>query len=95
MSDPPKITKDEKTEGASKIKYPRRVEAGKKLAAISREAKERKAAAVKNYHEVAYQREISDELVRFAHYIDFTYFIAGVGFVASIGGLYFAYQQDK
>ena len=36
----PKITKAEKNE---KIKDPRKVEAGKKLAAISREAKERKA----------------------------------------------------
>ena len=51
----PKITKVEKSE---KIQDPRRVEAGKRLAAISREPKERKArerrgAAVKNDHEVA------------------------------------------
>ena len=47
MSDPPKITKDEKTKGASKMKYSRRREAKE------RKARDRRAAAVKNYHEVA------------------------------------------
>ena len=40
MSEPVKITSEEKTE---RTKDPRRVEAGKKLGAISRQAKEKKA----------------------------------------------------
>ena len=80
----PKITKVEKSE---KIKDPRKVEAGKRLAVISREAKKRKArkrsAVVKSE-----QREISD-------YIDYRYFIGGVGVVAAVGGLYFAYKRDN
>ena len=90
------ITTVEKTE---KVKDPRKVELGKRLAKISREAKERKARErqleaarvekeVKSDHEVDNQREISD-------YIDFRYFIRGVGLVASLGGLYYSYKRDK
>ena len=84
------ITTVEKTE---KVKDARKVELGKRLAKISREAKERKARQkfekeVKNDHEAANQKEITD-------YIDFRYFIGGVGLVAGLGGWYYSYKREK
>ena len=35
------------------------------------------------------------EIIKIPDYIDFKYFIRGVTLVAAIGGLYFAYRQDK
>ena len=90
------ITTVEKTE---KVKDPRKVELGKRLAKISREAKERKARQwseaeaarvekeAKSDHEMDNQREITD-------YIDFRYFIGGVGLVAALGGLYYSYKRE-
>ena len=57
-------TKTTTVEITEKVKDPRKVELGKRLAKISREAKERKARGRLKSE----QREISD-------YIDFRYFI--------------------
>ena len=73
-----KITTVEKT---VKPKDPRKVELGKRLAKISREAKERKARLCE-------RKEILD-------YIDFRYVVGGVMLLAAIGGLYFAYKKDN
>ena len=72
-----KITTVEKT---AKVKDPRRVELGKRLAKISREAKERKAR----------QRESAKR-----EYIDFKYIVGGVAIFAGFIGIYFAYKKDK
>ena len=45
-------TKDIKITSAEKVKDPRRVEAGKKLGAISKQAKEKKASGNGSIHEV-------------------------------------------
>ena len=74
---------------AAKVKDPRKVELGKRLAKISREAKERKARQRSEAEtEAVNQREITD-------YIDFKYFIGGVGLVVALGGLYCSYKKDK
>ena len=77
-----KITTVEKT---IKVKDPRRVEAGKRLAKISKEAKERKASL----------REEKKEGKAILDYIDFRYVVGGVTLLAAVGGLYFAYKKDK
>ena len=83
-SSTPKITKAEKSE---KIKDPKKVEAGKRLAAISREPKERKARE----RTVVEKVETEDCCTS----IDYKYFIGGVVFVAAVGSLYFAYKRDR
>ena len=92
MSD--KVTAVEKSE---KTKDPRKVELGKKLAKISKEAKERKARqceAVKcdleqsEKNERSFTKEIND-------YVDFKFLVGGVTIVAVLGGLYYAYKSDK
>ena len=80
----PKITKAEKSE---KIKDPKKVEAGKRLAAISRKAKERKAKE----RTVVEKVETEDCCTS----IDYKYSIRGVGVVAAVGGLSFAYKRDR
>ena len=72
------------------------MEAGKRLAAISREAKERKARQQSKAEAAmeSKQKEIS-KLVHFAHYIDWRFLFAGVGAVAAVGGLYFAFTKNK
>ena len=85
----PKITSTEKSE---KIKDPRRVEAGKRLAAISREAKEIKATE-RSMREAMKNKQI--EIIKLTDYIGLKYFIAGVTVVSAVGGLYVAYRQDK
>ena len=71
------------------VEKPRKVKLGKRLAKISREAKERKARQRKEAEtEAVNQREITD-------YIDFKYFIGGVGLVVALGGLYCSYKKDK
>ena len=92
-----KVTAVEKSE---KVKDPRKVELGKKLAKISKEAKERKA---KMWSES--DREAGNEKTRFAKeinriadlsgYVDFRYLVDGVTIVAALGGLYYAYKNDK
>ena len=79
-----KITAVKKT---AKVKDPRKVEAGKRLAKISREAKERKAKQKQLIEAEAAKVEITD-------YIDFRYFIGSVGLVAALFGLY-SYNRDK
>ena len=74
-----KITTVEKFD--LKIKDPRRVEAGKRLAKISQEAKERK------------KRQRMEEEKR--NYIDFKYIVGGVTILGGLVGLYFAYKKDK
>ena len=87
MSDSPKITKTEKSE---KIKDPRKVEAGKRLAAISREAKERKAR-----EKVVTAKTAKPDTQDSSTSIDYKYIIGGVGVVAAVGGLYFVYKRDR
>ena len=85
----PKVDKVTAVEKTAKVKDPRKVELGKRLAKISREAKERKARQRKEAEtEAVNQREITD-------YIDFKYFIGGVGLVVALGGLYYSYKRDK
>ena len=72
--------KDEKSE---KIKDPRKVEAGKRLAAISREAKERKARASE-------PSSANSETKECCISTEYKYIIGGVRLVAAVGGLYFA-----
>ena len=86
-----KVTAVEKSE---KTKDPRKVELGKKLAKISKEAKERKAKQrevieCKRDHvsEISVAEEIND-------YLDFRYIVGGVTIVAALGGLYYAYKND-
>ena len=85
-----KITSDKKSE---KIKDPRKVELGKRLAKISREAKERKARMRSEA-----DREAGHERTRFAKeindYVDFRYFVGGV-MVVALWGLYYAYKRDQ
>ena len=73
MNDSPKITKAEKSE---KIKDPKKIEAGRRLAVISRKAIERTV-----------MEKVETE--------DCCNSIGGVGVVAAVGGLYFAYKRDK
>ena len=99
-NDSDKVTAVEKSESskAVKVKDPRKVELGKRLAKISREAKERKArqrskvenkqSPKENRTRVRFAKEITD-------YIDFRYFIGGVTLVATLGGLYYSYKRDK
>ena len=91
-----KVTAVEKSE-AVKVKDPWKVELGKRLAKISREAKERKA---RQREDARKQSEVKNEERELTDYVDFgpsalRYFIGGVTFVAALGGLYFAYKKDK
>ena len=83
-----KVTAVEKS---VKEKDPRKVELGKRLAKISREAKERKAkqrSEVENHERTRFAKEIND-------YVDLRYFVGGVMVVVALGGLYYAYKRDK
>ena len=77
-----KITTVEKT---AKVKDPRKVELGKRLARISKEAKERKAR-------LGEAAKVKNEIL---NYIDFRYVVGGVMLIAAVGGLYFAYKKDN
>ena len=93
MSEENKVTAVEKSE---KAKDPRKVELGKRLAKISREAKERKA----RQREAEREREKSeakdiDRIAGFSDYVDFRYVVGGVTIVAALGGLYYTYKSDK
>ena len=88
MSEENKVTAVEKSE---KAKDPRKVELGKRLAKISREAKEREArqrSKSENKQSYRLEKEITD-------LIDFRYLIGGVTIVTALGGLYYAYKRDK
>ena len=91
MSEENKVTAVEKTD---KVKDPRKVELGKRLAKISREAKERKARhrIEENDRQRSEENEEND-------YIDRStalwYLIGGVMLVTALGGLYYAYKRDK
>jgi hypothetical protein len=80
--DEPTITRAEKTQ---KTKDPRRVESGKGLAAISKEAKARKAAERQTVsaRTSANQDDSANTLI-----------YVGVG-VATIGGIYYIYNRTK
>ena len=69
-----------------KQKDPRKVEMGKRLAKISKEAKEIKIKI--KMRELENQKEILD-------YIDFKYVVGGVTILGGIFGLYFAFKRDK
>ena len=85
----PNVDKVTAVEKSEKAKDPRKVELGKRLAKISREAKERKA---RQQLERAGSENANEETTR---YIDFGYLVGGVGLVTAIGSLYFAYKKDK
>ena len=74
-----KITSSEKT------KDPRKVELGKRLAKISREAKERKRKL----------RESTEKKQQFSEYIDFKYTVGGITILGGLIGIYFAFKRDK
>ena len=71
------------TEKSVKIKDPKRVELGKRLAKISKEAKARK----KLERESAKNQKIE--------MIDFKYVVGGVAVLAGIFGIYVSYKKDK
>ena len=71
------------TEKSVKIKDPRRVELGKRLARISKEAKARKAK----------ERESAKN--QKMEMIDFKYIVGGVAVLAGIFGIYFSWKKDK
>ena len=66
-----KVTTVEKT---VKGKDPRKVELGKRLAKISREAKEKKA---KQLEDSKIEKEVKNDQKEITDYIDFRYFIGG------------------
>ena len=80
--EPPKITSE------VKVKDPRRVAQGKRLAAISREAKARKARE----REASIRREEVDRCERSENY---SYAILPVIGVLVVGGGYYFFQQRK
>ena len=100
-----KITAVEKSDqvGNVKTKDPRKVELGKKLAKISKEAKERKAKQHEALHEAdreagheAQREEQHDDkklVEKINEYTDLRY-VGGVTIVATVGGLYYAYKND-
>ena len=82
-------------EKAVKVKDSRKVELGKRLAKISREAKERKARQRSKAESARVEKEVINEQREITDYIDFRYFFGGVGLVAALGGLYFDYKKEK
>ena len=78
--DEPTITRAEKTQ---KPKDPRRVESGKRLAAISKEAKARKAEERRNVENNPDQGDSVNTLI-----------YAGVA-TAALGGIYYIYCRAK
>ena len=74
-----KITSIEKS---VKVKDPRKVELGKRLSKISKEAKARKKL----------ERESAKSKIEM---IDFKYVVGGVAILGGIFGIYFAYKKDK
>ena len=66
---------------------------GKRLAKISKEAKERKREAQREANQEFDQSERS--LADLSGYVDFRYIVGGVTIVAALGGLYYAYKGDK
>ena len=82
--EPPKITSE------VKVKDPRRVAQGKRLAAISREAKARKARE----REMSIRKEEVEKCEKENYFPSYTVFpvIAGV---LVVGGGYFFYQRKK
>ena len=80
-----------------KAKDPRKVELGKRLAKILREAKERKARQ-RQMEESKVESEASKlekEKGEIINYLDYRHFIGVLGLVISIGGLYYSYKRDK
>ena len=90
-----KVTSVEKSDNV-KAKDPRKVELGKKLAKISKEAKERKARQqIEADREAGHERtRFSKEINDYLDFIPFRYLVGGVTIVAAIGGLYYAYKND-
>ena len=83
MSEPVKITSEEKTE---RTKDPRRVEAGKKLGAISRQAKEKKA----NREEANQALQASD-----TPYGEFSSIAAFLVASVVVGGIVYHYKTSQ
>ena len=103
-----KVTSVNKTGGqqvGERTKDPRKVELGKKLAKISKEAKERKARQQSQRIEEETRRATESierkvdrddrSLADFSSYVDFRYIVGGVTIVAALGGLFYAYKNDK
>ena len=89
-----KITAVEKN---TKVKDPREAELGKRLAKISREAKERKARQ-RSEENSRQQSEENEEINNYTFGVEpstLGYLIGVVGVAAALGGLYFAYKKDK
>ena len=74
------------TEKSVKIKDPRRVELGKRLAKISKEAKARKAKERENASKI--KREMLD-------YLNFNYLVGDVTLFATVVGLYYTWKKNK
>ena len=94
-----KITAVEKSDQVGKTertKDPRKVELGKRLAKISKEAKERKARQREANQEAVRELDQSERSVaeEINDYVDFRYIVGGVAIVAALGGLYYAYKND-
>ena len=90
QSTPEKVTAVEKSE---KTKDPRKVELGKKLAKISKEAKERKARMRnESARESEQEQSLAEEI---NEYVDFRYIVGGITIISALGGLYYAYKSDK
>ena len=102
-----KVTSVEKSDNV-KAKDPRKVELGKRLAKISKEAKERKAKQREQSEREQSEREQSErkqsELEQLGvrevgykinDYVDLRYLVGGVTIVAALGGLYYVYKNDK
>ena len=84
----PNVDKVTAVEKSDKVKDPRKVELGKRLGKISREAKERKARQ-------QLEREHNEKAEGINWNIDFGYVVGGAGLVTAVGSLYFAYKKDK
>ena len=76
-----------------KEKDPRKVELGKRLAKISKEAKERKARERQQEADKLKNEEINNH--NYFGPSALQYLIGGVTLVAALRGLYFAYKKDK
>ena len=96
-----KVTAVEKSDNV-KAKDPRKVELGKKLAKISKERKARHHEALREKSEADRDNQsLAEEINRivdlsgYVDFIPFRYIVGGVTIVAVLGGLYYAYRQDK
>ena len=67
---------------------------GKKLAKISKEAKERKREQREREKNESEQEQIN-RITDLSGYVDFRYVFGGITIINALGGLYYAYKNDK